>query len=228
MFTGTLASLFAAQLLFVGGHFLLSAPPVRARLVDVIGERPFLGLYSLIMIAALAWVIAAYRSAPLALLYDLGAIGRWLAVIAMPFAFILVVLGLIGRSPTAVMGERNLGEPRGAMTISRHPFLAGAALWALAHLAANGDAAAVILFGGMLVLAVFGMMAIDAKRAKRLGSEWQRFARQTSRFPFAAASRTRIDWSGIGWARPLTGLILYALIAHGHRYLFGVPALPTG
>ena len=130
----------------------------------------------------------------------------------MPFALILAVCGLASRNPTAVMGDRMLerGLPvAGILTVTRHPFLCGAAIWGLTHLAANGDAASVILFGGMSVLAIGGMFAIDRKRAVRLGPVWDEFAAKTSRVPFAAAlaGRTRVDWAGVGWLRPAIGLI---------------------
>jgi uncharacterized membrane protein len=45
----------------------------------------------------------------------------------------------------------------------------GGALWALAHLAANGDLPSLLLFGGMAILALDGIPAIDAKRVAHLG-----------------------------------------------------------
>jgi uncharacterized membrane protein len=225
---GTLTAVFLSVLAFVGGHFLLSWRPLRARIVRAIGEPAFSAGHSVLMVLFLIWVVAAYRVAPPLVLWDLG---RWVNVVpivAMPFALMLAVTGLISRSPTAVMGERILqnGPPlAGIFTVTRHPFLAGAALWGLAHLLANGDAASVMLFGGMSVLAIGGMAAIDSKRAQKLGAAWVEFAAKTSRTPFAAAlaGKTRIDWAGIGVTRPLIGLILYAIVYLFHDRWFGAP-----
>jgi uncharacterized membrane protein len=132
---------------------------------------------------------------------------------------------------TAVGGERHWNAPvRGAGTITRHPFLWGAGLWALAHLAANGDAASLILFGGIAMLAFAGMRAIDHKRALKLGDDWRTITARTSLVPFAAAlaGRTSIDWAGIGWVRPVIGVALYVGFMHWHAALFGVSALPRG
>jgi len=52
--------------------------------------------------------------------------------------------------------------------ITRHPFLWGIALWALVHLIINGDLASLILFGSLLLLAVGGTLAIDARRGATL------------------------------------------------------------
>jgi uncharacterized membrane protein len=229
--TGTLTALLLAMLAFVGGHFVLSAPPLRTKLIAALGERVFAGAYSLLMILALIWVVAAYRVAPPRIVWDFGPSINFLPIVIMPFALILAVLGLIARSPTAVMGERFLAGERGSVhgpaTITRHPFLSGVALWAIAHLIANGDVASILLFGGMACLSIGGMYAIDHKRALKLGDAWRAFAAQTSRLPFAAAlaKRTKIDWAGIGWSRPALGVILYAVLLFYHDRWFGVPAL---
>jgi uncharacterized membrane protein len=224
--TGTLGNLFLAMLAFTGGHFLLSHPPVRSGIVNRLGERTFLGGYSLLMALFLLWAIFAYRSAPTMWLWQLGAAGRKVPLFVMPFALVLAVVGLTSRNPTAVGGELAAdirSSAKGIVTITRHPFLWGVGLWALAHLAANGDAASVILFGGMALLALCGMQAIDHKRSVRLGSAWRSFADATSLLPFAAAlsGRSRIDWRGIGWVRPLVALVLYVALVHTHHRIFG-------
>jgi uncharacterized membrane protein len=228
--TGTLIHLFLAMLVFVGGHFLLSSTFVRPHLVRMLGEGAFAGLYSALMIAAIVWVVAAYRVAPPKIVWDLGPHINWVPLVAMPFALMLAVLGLLSRNPTAVMGEKALAQtgnlPRGPATITRHAFLAGTALWGIAHLLANGDMASILLFGGMSILAIGGMYAIDRKRAVRHGAAWDEFAKHTSRFPFAAAlsGRVKIDWAGIGWTRPALGLLLYVVLVLEHDRFFGVPA----
>jgi len=215
---------------FVGGHFLLSWPPVRSRIVAGLGERPFLGAYSLVSLLFLVWAIAAYRAAPFVGLWDFGITGRAVAMVLMPIALVLAVVGLTTPNPTVVGGERFDDADRaarGIVTITRHPFLWGVTLWAIAHLAANGDAASTVLFGGMLILALGGMAAIDHKRALRMGDAWRRIAAKTSVVPFAAAAagRVKVDWKRIGWWRPAVGIAVYLILLFGHRWLFGVPAI---
>lgn len=41
-----LVELVVAAVVFTGGHFLLSSRPVRPRLVAMLGEKPFQGIYS--------------------------------------------------------------------------------------------------------------------------------------------------------------------------------------
>ena len=225
-----MGSLLLAMLGFVAGHFLLSVPPVRSRLVAVLGEKGFLGVYSLLMVAFLAWAVMAYRGAPAVVLWDLGPVGRCLPLVVMPVALLLAVAGFTTRSATAVGDEAVLAAGRGVsgiFTITRHPFLWGAGLWSLAHLAANGDQASLVLFGGMAALSFAGMLAIDHKRAVSGGEAWRRFSERTSAVPFAAAlaGRTRVDWAGIGWLRLAAAVAIYLALAAGHRWLFGVAAL---
>jgi len=225
-----MTSLIVAMVGFVGGHFLLSLPPVRAQMVSAMGEKAFLAVYSVISLVFLAWAVAAYRGAPLVFLYDLGPFGRRLPLVIMPAALMLAVAGLTTRGATAVGGERALARgsgARGIFTITRHPFLWGTGLWALAHLAANGDGSSLVLFGGMAVLSFGGMLAIDHKRAVSSGESWRAYRDGTSLLPFAAAlqGRTRIDWRGIGWLRVAAAVALYFGIAHGHGWLFGAQAM---
>ncbi len=228
--TGSLGAVFFAMLAFVGGHFLLSSRPVRKWIVGSIGEAAFSAGYSVLMVLALAWVIAAYRVAPPLVVWDFGRGVNLVPIVVMPFALILVVLGIAAPNPTAVMGGRLLeGGPRvaGVQTITRHPFLAGTALWALSHLVANGDAASILLFGGMALLSIAGMSSIDRRRARMHGRAWSEFASRTSRLPFGAAlaGRVKVDWAGIGWVRPALALVLYVVLYQLHDWLFGVPVI---
>jgi uncharacterized membrane protein len=152
---------------FVGGHFLLSFSPVRQPLATRLGEAVFLALYSLLALGVL-W---AHGKAPRIPLWDPVAAGRLVPAIVMPVALVLIVLWLFSRNVTAVGGERlaRSGAPSPESRPSRGIPSFGCALWALAHLAENGDLPSLPLFGGMAILALDGMPAIDAKRAAHLG-----------------------------------------------------------
>lgn len=232
--TGTLNALLAATVVFVAAHFLLASLPLRRALVAKLGEGGFRGFYSLLAIAALLWMSLSYRAAPVVDLWTPMPELRWALAILMPIALFLAVAGLTTPNPTMVGGERVVdGGPEdqtpGIIRVTRHPFLWGVVLWALGHLLVKGDAASVILFGGLLVLALGGMWHIDQKREAKLGSNWGPIRLTTSLLPFAAlaSGRTRMDWVGIGWWRPLVALILYAALLHFHPWLFGASPLPT-
>lgn len=230
----TTNALIAATLAFVGGHFLLSSRPLRPLLRDRFGDRAFRAVYSLAMTAALIWMVAAYRAAPYVPLWNPPPAFAWIPLLVMPFAAILLVAGLTSPNPTLVGGERFLdgapGSPAvGILSVTRHPFLWATGLWALSHLAVNGDFASIVLMSGIAILSFGGMRHIDLRRESNLGATWGPMKLTTSVVPFAAAlaGRTRVDWRGIGWWRPVLGLVVYAALLHLHSGLIGVSPLPA-
>jgi uncharacterized membrane protein len=207
---------------FLATHFVPSTP-LRAAIVRSTSEKAYLGLYTLVALATLGWMIYAYNRAPLEPLWP-GL--RLLPALVMPFAFILVVCGVASRNPTAVGQDKALkaDEPaRGILRVTRHPVQWGILLWALAHVAARGDLKSTIFFGGLAFLSALGMLLIDSRKARTLGEDWKRFAGATSNLPFVAIAqgRNRFDAREIGIGRPLAGIVLYAVFFLAHPWLFG-------
>ena len=224
---GGLFGLLIAEIAFCGSHVLLSSTRWRGALRDQIGERGFLGLYSLTALVTLAWFVVAYRHAPAVPLWPTQ---RWMAlvpVVVMPCAAILVIAGYTTRNPTAVGMERaaRASDPApGILRITRHPIMWGIALWALSHIVPNGDVASLMLFGGIAALALGGTVLIDRKKRLALGSNWPALAQITSNVPFVAllAGRTRLRWRDIGVLRVIAGLLLYAVLYLAHPLLTGM------
>lgn len=219
-----LAMLALAALVFLATHWV-SSTPLRRGLVGMLGENAYLGLYSLVSLAALAWMIWAYARAPYERLWVGDEFKVW-AVALMPLSLVLIVAGAMSKNPSAVRQEhllRSLGEPRGILRVTRHPVQWGIALWALLHLIARGDAASTIFFGGFALLSILGTVLIDARKNRAIGVDWQRFASLTSNFPFAAIiqGRNQFRFDEIGWKKVLIGLGLYLVLVFLHPYLFG-------
>lgn len=204
--------LVAATVAFLATHFVTSTP-LRPVLVNAMGEWPYRGLYSLVALLTLGWMIWAYAAAPRE---HLWAGAREIAYLVMPPAFVLLACGY-WRNPTMVGADRLLKseEPaRGIIRITRHPIMWGIMLWAAAHILARGDLKSLIFFGGFLVLAAAGTLAMDAR--KRSNPDWPRFAAVSSHVPFVAIAqgRNRIVWREIGWLRPAIGLaVFFAVLA---------------
>jgi len=222
--------LIAAALFMLASHFGISSTGLRAWLVARLGERAYLGLYSLIALAAIVWVIVAYARAPYVELWPTTPWLAWVPLIVMPFALVLAVSGLSTLNPTAVGAPDTLGqaEPvRGIFRVTRHPFMWSVGLWAAAHLVASGDLAGLILFAAFGALALGGTAAIDRKLAARRGADWQRFAAASSNLPLAAilAGRQRLVLGEIGWWRILLALVLYGVLLAAHPWLFGASPL---
>ncbi len=230
--TGSLNALFAATVFFVAGHFFLSSAPIRGALVGRFGESRFMGLYSVVVFLAFVWMLLAYRSAPFVSVWPFLPGLAWVPVLVMPVAILLAVCAFSSPNPTMAGADGSTGPNSpaiGMISVTRHPFLWGVALWAVSHLAVNGDAANLIMMGGMLILAVGGMFHIDRKREARLGSAWGPIALTTSLVPFAAilSKRARFDWPGIGWWRITLALAIYVVIVFGHEFVFGVAPYPA-
>jgi uncharacterized membrane protein len=216
-------ALILATLLFIGIH-AVPATPLRAIAVRALGEGAYLGLFSLASLAVLVWMGFEYKRAPFEGLWP-GL--RLVPVAVLPVAFALLACGVLARNPTAAGQSRAMKSEdpaRGIIRVTRHPVMWAIMLWSAAHVLAIGSLQAVILFGGLLVLAAAGTTLQDARKAKLLGEDWKRFAALTSNLPFLAVAqgRNRVVWREIGWWRPAAGLAAFAALLWLHAWLFGV------
>ncbi len=219
-------SLTLAAFCFAAIHLLVSGTRLRDVLVMRLGARAYSGVFSLASAVFLAWLILAYSRAhqpQVTPLYEY----RLLAAVLVFIAFIFIVLGLLGRSPTIVGGEKLLEQDdsaRGVHRITRHPFLWGVALWAATHMLFNPGRPHLLFFGTFLLVALAGTASIDAKRARSHGELWQRYAQRTSNVPFAAivAGRNQLLWRELGIPKLLAATAAYVLFALLHTRFFGV------
>jgi uncharacterized membrane protein len=217
-----LAQLLVATLAFVVTHFV-SSTPLRGAIAGALGEKAWTVLYSLVAFVAIGWMAWAYGAAPRAPLWP-GL--RLLPLLVMPIALVLLVGGVLGRNPTAVMQERALrsSEPaRGMIRLTRHPVMWAIALWAAAHVLARGDLASLIFFGGFLAVALLGTVLIDARKRAAFGEDWRRFAAVTSNLPFGAivAGRNRLVLGEIGWRVVAVAVVAYVALLAAHPLVFG-------
>jgi uncharacterized membrane protein len=219
--------LLLAAAFLIASHYGISSTPLRGRLVDRLGERVYLGLYSAVALVAIVWLSIAYAGAPYVGLWPFAAWMAWLPLLLMPVALIFLVCGVSSPNPTAVGAQDTLDPEdaaRGILRITRHPVMWAFALFALSHMVANGDLASVVFFGTFAALALIGTLLLDRKYAGRRGADWQRFAEVTSNVPFGAiaAGRQRIAFEEIGWVRIGAAFALYVALLALHPSLFGV------
>jgi len=226
-----MVSLGCAAVFFVGIHVLIAGTSLRRVLAARLGEGGFQGVFSLLSLGGITWLCMAYGAAPTIEVWGPMDGFRPVALALMVVAALLAVIGLTTPSPTAAGGETQLDadEPAtGILRISRHPFLWGVVTWAATHLVLNGDAASLVLFGALLVLALVGPRSIDAKRRARFGDKWDRFAAVTSNVPFGAilAGRNQLHLSEIGTWRIVLAFAVYAGVLGVHAWLFGDSPFP--
>lgn len=228
--TGSLWHLALAVFLFAATHIALPMTGLRRVLVARIGRWGYLGVYSVVAMAFLAWSIQAYAAAPDVELFTPNTAMRHASLTIMVFACYLVVGGYTTASAT-MMGMQKTGMergPRGVLRITRHPVMWGVTLWGISHVIANGTAAAAVFFGAMAVVALAGAAHIDRRRQAELGDAWKDYAAQTSFIPLAAilAGRAKVEKGEVRWWQTGSALILYAVLLALHGPVIGIDVMP--
>ncbi|AQZ52191.1 NnrU family protein [Martelella mediterranea] len=220
-----------AIVVFLLAHVIPPAPPVRARLIALLGRPAYLFAYSFLSILLLVWIIVAARSARMIYLWYPAPWQALVPVIAMPFAFWFIAAGLAAQNRLSITFRRSgAAGAQGTITaITRHPVLIGFLIWSLAHIPPNGDVVSLILFGGMGLLALAGMPVLDRRARRRLGdADWATVRAQTSIVPFLAIveGRAHLRADRDFWLWTGVGLAFYAwFLLQGHRLLIGVDPL---
>jgi uncharacterized membrane protein len=152
-----MAVLIVGLALFLGIHTLTTLREPRAALIGRMGEGPYKGLYSAVSaigLVLIVWGFARYRDTAYVQIWTPPDWLHPVVLVLMWFAFLALAAAY---SP--------IGWIKGTL---RHPMLVGVKSWALAHLLANGDLGALLLFGTFLVWAVYDRIAV--KRRGALGA----------------------------------------------------------
>ena len=114
--------LILAALIWLGIHIGIAGTRLRHALVDRIGEMPFRGVFSLLSILAIVFMVWAWSAAWTTPLWYAPQWLRWVLVAAMLVAFVLFVASLTQRNPTMISGEAAMAQPpRGIQRVTRHP-----------------------------------------------------------------------------------------------------------
>ena len=188
--------LLTGLVLFFAAHFY-SAFRSRTPEKDIrqkIGYGRYMGLYSLVSAVGLGLIIFGYADArPAEILYTPPGWGRTAALFLMLPALILLTSAYL---PAGHIKKRH-----------RHPMIIGVAVWAVAHLLANGDIASVLLCGSFLAFAVIDRLALAMRGDEGAFSD--------------APAKISYDLGAVA-----IGTGAYALIALWlHRLLIGVPVV---
>lgn len=189
--------LILGLVLFIGVHLVPTAPDLRAGLQRRFGSGGYQALFSLASLGGLVLLVIGWRQVGVVPLWYPPLWTRHLALLLMLPAMVLLVAAYV---------------PSRLRTAVKHPMLTAVKLWALAHLLANGDLAAIIVFGALLGYAVYDRISIKRRPAgSGLG-------------PLG----TRTGGAGGDVAVVVIGVGLYlALLLGGHYWLFGVAPLPS-
>ena len=220
--------LCALALLFVLQHLGVTSSGLRAALVRRMGEKAYLGAYSLLALVILVLLVRAYNAnVPSMVFWPTFDWMRTLALILMPIALFLLLGGLVLKNPTTIGVVLDAGEEvpvTGVMRITRHPVQSAVLLWALIHMMANGDPASLVFFGSIALVSGYGMRLIDQRKRLVFGARWQAFHHATSALPFVAvvSGRQSLKLNEIGWLVPALTLVAYLALWWGHAWVSGV------
>lgn len=218
-------SIVALWLAFAASHMTLSSLRLRPRIVSKIGERAFLGLYSLVafvFFVPLVWIYLANKHAgPLLWSVRMTPALEAVVSIAMGAAFVLVVAGIVTPSPASLgaAGQDHV-EVRGVHRLTRHALFMGLGIFGLAHLVPNGFASDVAFFAGFPIFAVAGSLHQDARKLATDAERYGPYHAATSLIPFTGRGTLR----GLRELAPLAtvvGIALAVLVRVFHARLFG-------
>jgi uncharacterized membrane protein len=174
-------------------HFFPSvATDLKKNIVKRIGEYPYKGVFTVLMIVSLYLIIAGWESmtpvepAVLKLVYTAPDWGGYAAGVLVLIGFILFLAPY---------------PPNNIKRILRHPQLIGMACWGVGHLLAVGTARAIVLFGGLTVWAIIEIFLIN-----RRDGEWLK----ADNVPFKK-----------DLAMVLFSVLAYMAFLYTHHLLFG-------
>jgi uncharacterized membrane protein len=188
-------TLIFGLILFFGAHMTPTFPKIRADLAQRLGLGPYKLLFTVASLAGLVLIVlgvSALRGSPAdAQIWAPPLWSRHLAFALMLPAFILIASAYIPSRLRDKVG---------------HPMLAAVAIWALAHLAANGDLLALLLFGSFLAYAIYDRISVSRRAV--------------------APKSFATGWSGDA-AAIAVGAVLWAATLFWLHGLAGVPLLPA-
>lgn len=223
-----MSELAAAIAVFTLFHALPSTP-LRARLIDTLGRRSFMILFSALSVVLFAWVWLAYRGAvPETMFWHTGTTVRMLSAFLVLAALMLLLSTACAERKVMLTAETVLGEAdavRGVLRITRHPMLWAIGLWGIVHMVNNPDPPSWLFFGYVTALALIGTWAIDRRRKRLLRQAWPRLEAETSNLPFLAIAqgRNRLVLGEFRIWPLLLAVLVWFVLLMGHAALFGMP-----
>ncbi len=180
--------------LFALTHVGLSSLQVRPRLVSMLGDRAFLGLYSLVAFAVfvpLVWIYMEHRhEGPLLWALSISPALLWALYIVMGAAWVLVVAGGAQPSPASLLGS-GPGRVHGVSRLTRHPLFMGIGVFGALHLFPLGLASDVAFFAGFPIFALLGCYHQDRRKLASGDEAFRDWYEKTPFLPFTGRETLR-------------------------------------
>ncbi len=130
-------------------HFIPAvAADFRKNLIAKVGENPYKGIFTLLMVLAIYLVISGWKAAVPESLYLPPAWGRHVTSLLVLIGLILFIAPY---------------PPTNIKRVLRHPQLTGVMFWGVGHLLANGEGRSIVLFGGLTAWAFIEIILINRR-----------------------------------------------------------------
>tara|TARA_R110002073_G_scaffold84807_1_gene202388 strand:+ start:4817 stop:5530 length:714 start_codon:yes stop_codon:yes gene_type:complete len=205
-----LMQVILAMSAFILSHVLISRTALRPWLITQFGRPVYIAGYSVLSCLLLAWVILALLGAERTPLWLTPGWAYTFAAVTTLLAFILIAAGALSPNPFSVSFRTAGFDPSrpGIVGWTRHPLVWGLTLWGAAHVPANGEWPALLLFGGS---AIFGLVGIGVLQHRMRPQ------------PMPSVTRGHVDRNalfGIG-----LGSVLWSAFLIAHPALFGANPL---
>jgi len=186
-----MTTLILGMVIFLGIHSVsIVAPGWRNGVAARLGDIPWKLIYAVVAVIGFILIVRGYAAARLEpiVVYIPPTWLRHVAVLLMVPVFVLLLATYL---------------PGRIKAVTKHPMLVATKLWAVAHLLANGMAADIVLFGGLLAWAVADRISLKRRPARAI--------------PSAPQTKLNDAIAIVG------GLALFWMFAfHWHGSLFGV------
>lgn len=144
-----MTKLILGVLLWSVAHFIPAiAVDFRKNLIGKLGEKPYKGLFALVMVFSLYLIISGWKATLPEFLYIPPAWGRHATSLLVLIAFILF---------SASHGNNNIKR------FIRHPQLTSVIVWGAGHLIANGESRSIVLFGGLALWAIIDIFLLNRR-----------------------------------------------------------------
>jgi len=149
--------LLIGLVLFLGMHSIrILAEETRTTFIAARGEQLYKGLYALVSLLGLVFIITGYSATRLTPVFV------WTPPVALShLASLLMLLSFTLLAAAYIPGTR-------MKAVFGHPMVLAVKLWAVAHLLANGRLGDMVLFGAFLIWAIVDY-AVSRRRDRREG-----------------------------------------------------------
>ncbi len=149
--------LVSGIVLFFAVHLIPGWGGLRRKLIDRIGDVRYKALYSIIAFIGLILIIYGKSTADFQSIWIPPAWASKITVVLMVLSCIFLVAS---------------GMKTNLTRFTRHPMLWGVTFWSIGHLSANGDLAAIVLFGSFGIFSLAAMFSANLRGAKKGQTEY--------------------------------------------------------